>query len=148
MNPPDLRSGDLFATIETLPGALGCRVEIAATMREALARTSLSRDQVVDKMAYHLGERFSLASLDGYVAPSHGDKAESPRDVPLLRAMAFDAALGQPVLFDLWCRKSGLMAVSSDDAALLEWARLHHEEREIAERKRALEVSLKLRRGK
>lgn len=139
-------SRDLFDASQTTAGALGCRVEIAATMAEALAQCGLSRAQVADKMGFHLGEKFSEATLNGYVAPSHGEKAEAPRDVTLQRAMAFDAALGSDVLLSLYARKRGERQVmNADDAALLEWARLHHEERELAERRRALEVTLKMR---
>lgn len=63
--------------------------------------------------------------------------------------MAFDAAIGQDVLLALYARKRGnRQIVTSDDAALLEWAKLHQEQQAIAARKRALEAVLLTRRTK
>lgn len=138
---------DLFQDAAEQPGALGCRAEIAATMANALkmaAERGLSREAVAERMAYHLGERFSVATLNGYTAPSHTDKAEQPRDISLLRAMAFDAALGQDVLLGLYARKRGnRRVITAAEAAYVELGRIHQQERELAERKRALQTLLK-----
>jgi hypothetical protein len=78
--------------------------------------------------------------LNAYSAQSH------EHEISLRRAMAFDAALGEDVLLNLYtAKRGGRAAIGPDDAALLEWARLHHQERELAERRRALEAALKMR---
>lgn len=143
-------SFDLFADAPERPGGMGCRVEIAATMVEALriaATHGLSRDDVAERMAFHLGDKFNPATLNGYTAPSHTDKAEQPRDISLMRAMAFDAALGEDVLLGLYARKRGeRRVVTADEAAFIELGRIHQQERELAERKRALQTLLKVSR--
>lgn len=143
----DRLSLDLFADSLERPGSLGCRVEIAATMAEALkaaALQGLSREAVAERMAYHLGDKFNPATLNGYTAPSHTERAESPRDISLLRAMAFDAAVGSDVLLGLYARKRGeRRVVTAGEAAFIELGRIHQQERELAERKRALQTLLK-----
>lgn len=138
---------DLFADAPERPGGLGCRVEIAATMADALkaaAGRGMDRDAVAERMAFHLGDKFNPATLNGYTAPSHTEKAEQPRDISLLRAMAFDAALGQDVLLGLYARKRGeRRVISADEAAFIELGRIHQQERDLAERKRALQSLLK-----
>ena len=138
---------DLFAEAPERPGALGCRVEIAATMAEALrvaATQGVSREAVAERMGYHLGDRVSGATLNGYTAPSHTGKAEQPRDISLLRAMAFDAAIGQDVLLGLYARQRGeWCVVTAADAAYIELGRIHQQARDLAERKRALQSLLK-----
>lgn len=135
---------DLFADAPERPGALGCAIEIAATLAEALERArrgGLSREQVAARMSFHLGEKFSENMLNGYAAQSH-----EAHEISLRRAMALDAALGGDTLLNLYAAKRGGRAVIDQDAAaLLEWARLHHQERELAERRKALEAALKAR---
>lgn len=143
----DRRSLDLFADSPERPGALGCRVEVAATMAEALRRASergVTREQVAVRMANHLGERFNPDTLNGYTAPSHTERAESPRDISFIRAMAFDAALGEDVLLGLYARKRGeRRVVTAEEAAFIELGRIQQQERELALRKRALQTMLK-----
>lgn len=139
MRRDDPYTANLFDEPAGRPGEMGCAIEIAATMGEALDRAKrergLSREEVASRMAWHLGEKFGVATLNGYCASSHEDREPSLR-----RAMAFDAALGADVLLGLYARKRGeRMVLSSHDAALLEWARLHQQEKAISERKRALE---------
>lgn len=140
----DPHTPDLFAHAPERPGALGCGIEIAATMAEALERArqqGLTRSEVAARMGYHLGEKFSEATLNGYCAQSHEE-----REITLKRAMAFDAALGNDALLALYTRKrGGRVVLPEEDAALLEWARLHQEEKALSERKRALEAVLKLK---
>lgn len=149
MRAHDPYTESLFPEIaEPRAGELGCAIEIAATMNEALERArirrNISREDVASRMAYHLGEKFGVTTLNGYCASSHED-----REPTLRRAMAFDAALGEDVLLNMYARKlGGRQIVSADDAALLEWARLHHQEREIAERKRAIEAAIKSKGGR
>lgn len=144
---PDTASGDLFAADAERPGALGCQVEIAARMAVAMERArerGLTRERIAERMSYLLGEKISLDTLNGYVAPSHRD-----REIPFKRALAFDAALGEDVLLGLAAEKlGGRQLVSANDADLLAWARLHHEERQLAARKKALEAVLMSRSGK
>lgn len=143
----DRLSLDLFADAPERPGALGCRVEIAATMAEALkaaAARGLVRDAVAERMSFHLGDKFNPATLNGYTAPSHTEKAEQPRDISLLRAMAFDAALDSDVLLGLYARKRGeRRVITAEEAAYIELGRIHQQERKLGERKRALQTLLK-----
>lgn len=136
---------DLFADAPERPGRLGCAVEIAATMARAieLARPrGLDRAAIVARMSYHLGERISEATLNGYTSQAHDE-----REISLRRAMAFDAALGEDVLLGLYAEKiGGRQVVSAADADLLEWARLHHEERQLAARRKALEAAMVIHR--
>lgn len=140
----DIHTPDLFADAPERPGTLGCGIEIAATMTEALEKArknGLTRGDAAARMSFHLGEKFSEATLDGYCAQSHND-----REITLKRAMAFDAALGNDALLSLYTRKrGGRVVMTEDDAALLEWAQLHQEEKALSERKRALEAVLKLK---
>ncbi len=143
-----IQEPDLFADAPDQPGGLGCAVEIAATIAQALeaarTRSGLSREAVVQRMSYHLGERVSEPTLDSYTS-----QAQTGREISLRRAMAFDAAVGQDVLLALYARKRGhRQIVTADDAALLEWARLHQEQQAIAARKRAIESMLLTRRNK
>jgi hypothetical protein len=136
---------DLFADLPERPGALGCAVEISASIAQALERAradqGLDRDAVAARMGYHLGERMSVNMLNAYAAQSH-----EAHEISLRRAMALDAALGGDCLLGLYAAKrGGRQVIGADDAALLEWARLHHQERELAERRRALEIALRLR---
>ena len=81
-------------------------------------------------------------SLNGYTSQAHGE-----REISLRRAMAFDAALGEDILLGLYAEKlGGRQVVSAADADMLEWARLHHEERQLAARKKALEAVLNNKR--
>ncbi|MDP2786646.1 MAG: helix-turn-helix transcriptional regulator [Pseudomonadota bacterium] len=145
----DVRTSDLFADAPNRPGALGCAIEIAASIGEALERVrkerGMTREQVAERMSFHLGEKLSENMLNNYVSQAHGQ-----HEISLRRAMALDAALeGTPqcdTLLRLYARKRGERAViNQDDAALLEWARLHHQERELAERRKVLEAALKVR---
>ena len=143
--PHDSRTPDLFADLAPAPGSLGCAPEVAAVMREALDRLQdergLTRDDVAAAMSRLLGESLSVATLNGYCAKSHEDREPTFR-----RAMAFDAVCHEPVLLGLYVRKLGLgHLITDEDAELLEWAKLHREEQRIAERKRALQASMKLR---
>jgi hypothetical protein len=150
---PDLHTGSLFdpaalaaagALAGPPAGALGCAVELAACMAQALDHArhhGLPREAVAERMGYYLGAPLSVATLNGHCAQSHAD-----REPTLRQAMAFDAALGRDVLLAMWCTKAGgRQVVNADDAALLEWARLHQQERDIAERKKALQASLRVR---
>lgn len=147
------RSLDLFATTSARPGSLGCRAEISAAMAEALKRAAargICREDVAARMSLYLGEKISVATLNGYTAPSHTSQAEERgqpvRDISFMRAMAFDAAIEEDALMSLFAGKlGGRKVVSNEDAALLEWARLHQQEQELAKRKKALEAVLKVR---
>lgn len=138
---------DMFADSADRPGDLSCAVEIAATISEALDRArgrGLNRADVAQKMSWHLGERLSENMLNAYAAQSH-----EKHEISLRRAIALDLVLGEDALLRLYTAKRGGRAVmSDDDAALLEWARLHREEKALSERKRALEAVLRTRPGK
>lgn len=121
---------------------MGCAIEIAATITAALEQAhkrGLSRDDVAERMSFHLGGKISEATISGYAAPSHKD-----RELTLERAMAFDAALGQDVLLGLYARKRGdRRVITADEATYIELGRIHQKEKELAERKRALQTLLK-----
>jgi hypothetical protein len=133
---------DLFADAPDRPGSLGCAVEIAATMAQAIERArtrNITRVDLVERMSFHLGEKISEATLNGYTSQAHGD-----REISLRRAMAFDAALREDVLLGLYAEKQGdRRVVTRADAAYIELGRIHQAERELAERKRALQTLLK-----
>jgi len=145
------RSLDLFSENTTRPGSLGCRAEIAATMADALKRAGtrgISREEVAARMSTFLGEKIGVGTLNGYVAPSHTTQAaerdQPVRDISFMRAMAFDAAVEEDALLGLFAEKRGnRKIVTSTDTALLEWARLHRQEKELAERRKALEAVLR-----
>ncbi|MDD5391161.1 MAG: hypothetical protein PHD37_17630 [Gallionellaceae bacterium] len=151
----DMRNLSLFDQNTTRPGSLGCIAEIAAALGEAMARAAergISREEIANRMTVYLGEKISTGTLNGYAAPSHTTQAAErgvpERHISFMRAMAFDAAVEEDALLGLFCEKrGGRRAVSSDDAALLEWAHLHRQEKELAERKKALEAVFKLRGG-
>lgn len=129
-------------------GGLGCAVEIAAAITQALdsarIQRGLSRENVVQRMGFHLGERLSEATLNSYTS-----QAQEGREISLWRAMAFDAALGTDVLLALYARKRGArQVVTQEEGELLEWARLHQQEKAIAARKRALEAVLITRQAR
>jgi hypothetical protein len=133
---------DLFADAPDPPGSLGCAIEIAATIGQAIesarSQRGLSREAITQRMRFHLGERISEATLNSYTS-----QAQEGREISLRRAMAFDAALGSDTLLTLYARKRGArQVITQDDAALLEWARILQEEKTLAARKRALEAAL------
>jgi hypothetical protein len=144
-------SFDLFADAPERPGGLACRIEIAATMAEALrvaGKQGLQREVVVKRMAFHLGDKLNPDTLNNYTSESRAEQGDehtaSARDISLLRAMAFDAAIGSDVLLSLYARKRGeRRVVTADEAAFIELGRIHHQERALAERKRALQTLLK-----
>ena len=152
----DRRTLDLFTPAATRPGSLGCRAEVAGAMAEAMKRAAergITREEIASRMSIFLGEKISAGTLNGYVAPSHTTQAaengQPARDISLMRAMAFDAAIEEDVLMGLFAEKRGhRKVVTNDDAALLEWARLHQQEKELAERKKALEAVFKLKGGR
>jgi len=152
----DHRSLDLFAPTGARPGSLGCRTEIAATLSDAMKRAAergIDREEIAARMSAYLGEKISVATLNGYSSQSHtsqaAERGEPARDINMMRAMAFDAAIEEDVLLELFADKlGGRVIVSQKDAALLEWARLHQEEKALAEKKRALEVVMKLKGGR
>lgn len=144
---------DLFSSNTARHGSLGCRAEVAAAMVEAMklaAARNIDREEIASRMSVYLGEKISAGTLNGYCAPSHtsqaADNGQPARDISFMRAMAFDAAVEEDVLLGLYADKiGGRRVVSGDDAALLEWARLHHQEKELSERKKALEMVMKLK---
>jgi len=147
----NMSSFDLFTDTPERPGSLGCRVEIAATMAEEIrlaAERGINREIIAASMSFHLGEKIGVATLNGYTAPSHtggaADRGEPPRDISLVRAMAFDAAIGVDVLLQLFARKRGdLRVVTAEEAAYIELGRINQEEKSLAERKRALQMILR-----
>lgn len=151
----DTHTLDMFSPASPRPGSLGCRTEIAATLAAAMKRAAgrgISREEIASRMSVYLGEKIGAATLNGYSAQSHTGLAEARgepvRDISLMRAMAFDAAVEEDVLIGLFAGKcGGRGVVSREDAALLEWAQLHRKERELAERKKALEAVFKLKRS-
>lgn len=136
---------DLFGD-KAQPGAgsLGCAIEIASTMSQALEKArqgGLKREEVADRMSYFLGERISVATINSFTSI-----AQDTREVSLRRAIAFDAATEGNALLDLYCAKRGNRhVITTEDAAFIELGKIHHQERELADRKRALQIALKAR---
>jgi len=155
---PDLTL-DLFSSNTTRPGSLGCRAEVAATMADAIRRATdrgINREDIAARMSAYLGEKISAGTLNGYTAPSHTShtsqaaaSGQPARDISFMRAMAFDAAVEEDVLLALFAEKrNSRKIISGEDAALLEWARLHQQEKELGERKRVLEAVMKVKGGR
>lgn len=122
---------------------------MADAMKRAAER-GISREEIASRMSVYLGEKIGAGTLNGYAAPSHtvqaAERGVPERHISFMRAMAFDAAVEQDVLMGLFADKiGGRRVISSEDAALLEWAHLHRQERELAERKKALEAVFKLK---
>lgn len=145
---------NLFSSNANRPGSFGCRAEVAATMAAAMKRAAergISREEIAARMSVYLGEKINVGTLNGFAAPSHtshaAERGAPTRDISFLRAMAFDAAVEEDALIELFANKRGARkVVNSDDAALLEWAILHRQEKELAERKRLLEAAMKLQK--
>lgn len=140
----DALTRDLFGTSAESAGALGCGIEIAATLNEALAKAhvaGISRSEVARRMSHHLGEAVSEANLGDWCSPSHR------YPISLLRSLAFDAALGQDVLLGLFARKRERRVVSIAEAHFAELGRLREERRRLAEREKLLELTLRTGRG-
>lgn len=143
---------NLFGQNTTRPGSLGCVAEIAATLSGAMARVAergISREEIASRMSLYLGEKISVGTLNGYAAPSHTSQAAErgvpERHISLARAMAFDAAVDEDALLGLFCdKRGGRQPVSRPDAALLECAKLQRQEKELAERRKALEAAIRL----
>ncbi|BCB26448.1 hypothetical protein SKTS_13340 [Sulfurimicrobium lacus] len=133
---------DLFT--QPRAGSLACGIEIAATMVEAIDRArerGITREMIAASMGYHLGETMSENMLNAYTAQSR-DKHE----INLRRAMAFDAALQEDVLLNLYAQKrGGRRVITDEEAAYIELGRIHQEEKDLAERKRALQLMLKVK---
>jgi hypothetical protein len=142
MGRADPFTQDLFSTQQTRAGSLACGVEIAAIMAEAIDRArerGITREMIVTRMSAYLGEVMSENMLNAYTAQSR-DKHE----INLRRAMAFDAALQEDVLLALYAQKrGGRRVITAEDAAYIELGRIHQEEKDLAERKRALQAMLK-----
>lgn len=142
----DLFTRNLFDSESESAGSLACGIEIASTMAEALARAQekgIRREQVAEKMSFYLGERVSEQMLYAYTATSK-DKHE----ISMRRAMAFDAAINSDVLLGLYAKKRGdRRVITHEEAAYIELGRIHQEEKELAERKRALQAILKVKGG-
>lgn len=136
---------DLFT--QPRAGSLACGIEIAAAMADAIDRArerGITRDMIVSNMSYHLGETMSENMLNAYTAQSR-DKHE----INLRRAMAFDAAIGEDVLLSLYAQKrGGRRVITDEEAAYIELGRIHQEEKDLAERKRALQAMLRVKGGR
>lgn len=139
------QQNDLF---EQAPGAgsLACAIEIAAAMSAAIdeaRQRGLSREDIANRMSYHLGERLSVAMLNAYTAPSR-----DTHEINLRRAMAFDAAIERDVLLQIFAGKRGnRRVISQEEAIYIELGKIHQQERELAERKRTLQAMHKLKLG-
>lgn len=135
---------DLFS--QPRAGSLGCAIEIAATMADAIDRArerGMTREMIATAMSYHLGETMSENMLNAYTAQSR-----EKHEINLRRAMAFDAALGEDVLLNLYAQKrGGRRVISEEEAAYIELGRIHQEEKDLADRKRALQAMLRVKGG-
>ena len=142
MRRADPFTQDLFT--QPRAGSLACGIEIAATLSDAIDRArdrGITRKIIVEKMSYHLGESMSENMLDAYTA-----KSRDKHEINLRRAMAFDAALQEDVLLNLYADKRGGRRVfTEEEAAYIELGRIHQEEKDLAERKRALQLMLKVK---
>lgn len=139
----DIFTRNLFDAETEKAGSLACGIEIAATMGEALLRVretkGITRKQVAERMSYLLGEKFTETMLNAYAATS-----KDAHEPSLRRSIAFDAAVEEDVLIGIHARKlGGRRIITAEEAAYIELGRIHQEEKQLAERKRALQLMLK-----
>lgn len=147
---------DLFSSNQVRPGSLGCPAEVMATIAGAMKRAAargISREEIASRMSEYLGEKISVATINGFTAPSHtvhaGERGVPERRISMMQAMAFDAAVEEDALIGLYAGKLGGRAIiSQEDQQLLEWAKLHREEKALAERKKELEAVMKSKGGR
>jgi hypothetical protein len=139
-------TADLFGDpAQVAPGSCSCSIEIAHTMSEAIDKcreAGVDRERIADRMSYLLGDKVSVAMLNAYTAPSR-----ETHQINVERAIAFDAAvhavIDQRVLLPLQARHAGERVVSKAEAAHIELGRIYLQERELRERKRALQIILR-----
>ncbi len=138
----DSATPDLFNdTDSSNPGSVACSIEIAHTMSEALDRcrdAGVDREQVADRMSFLLGDQeVSVAMLNAYTAASR-----TTHQINVERAIAFDqtvkSVLGQRPLLRLQAKHAQERVVTTEEAAFIELGRIYQQERELAQRKRAL----------
>lgn len=142
----DSKTVDLFNDAAgTTPGSCACSIEIAHTMSEALDKcreAGVDRERVADRMSYLIGDKVSVAMLNAYSAPSR-----ETHQINVERAIAFDATVksvtGTSPLLRLQARHAGDRVVSQEEAAHIELGRIFLQERELRERKSALQVLLR-----
>ena len=145
MSRHDSKTSDLFNEADGVaPGSGACSIEIAHTMSQALDRcreSGVDRERIAERMTYLLGEKVSVAMLNAYTAPSR-----DTHQINVERAIAFDAAgksvVGTRALLHLQARHGGERIVSKEEAAFIELGRIYQQERQLRERKRALQVIL------
>lgn len=146
MQRHDSRTPDLFnAAANATPGSCACSIEIAHTMSEALDKcreVGVDRERIADRMSYLIGEKVSVPMLNAYTAPSR-----ESHQINVERAIAFDTAVksltGTAALLHLQARHAGERVVSQEEAAHIELGRIFLEERQLRERKAALQVLLR-----
>lgn len=132
---------DLFDAHAHGPGSLALDIEICAVIADALAKAAangMTREDVAARMSRLCGEKVGVNSLNDWSSAAHANHR-----ITLARAVVFDAALGGDPLLGLHAGKRGYKVVSHADAALLELGRIHQQERDLAERKRALQTLLR-----
>lgn len=146
MHRHDSKTPDLFIdSAGNIPGSCACSIEIAHTMSEALDKcreAGVDRERIADRMSYLLGDKVSVSMLNAYSAPSR-----ETHQINVERAIAFDAAVrtvtGTRALLHLQARHAGERVVSQEEAAHIELGRIFLQERELRERKSALQVLLR-----
>ena len=128
------------------PGSVACSIEIAHTMSDALDKcrvAGVDRTKVAERMSWLLGDQeVSVAMLNAYTAASR-----TTHQINVERAIAFDSAvhgaIGKRPLLHLQASHAKEHLVSQDEFALIELGRIYLQQRELSERRRALQVILK-----
>lgn len=134
---------DLFEAASTTAGSLACAIEVTAVMNEVIRRCAqrdLKREDIVQRMSDYLGEPVSLAMLNAYTA-----KSRDTHEISLRRAMAFDAATECDALLQLFAGKRGRVTINTEEAHYIELGRIHQQERDLAERKKLIQLQLRIK---
>jgi hypothetical protein len=122
--------------------------EVKRQIRMALAKTTMSRDQIVDQMNAlaardGLRETMTKATLDGWCKDSDASRMPS-----IVRLVLFCHVLGTIEPFRAVTRPLGCDVVGPEEKAVLRWGKAELEKRRAAKRARLALENLETEDGK
>jgi hypothetical protein len=140
---------DLFSMVEKLhdacstdrkpiPGSCNISALIRAGISDALKNCTLSRYHVAAKMSELLGREITKAQLDAFSAES-----KDGHRFPLEYLPAFIMATGDMSLMRMLAEQCNGYFIQNEDALKLELGKIADEERQLKERRRAIQTILK-----
>jgi hypothetical protein len=110
-------------------------------IRKALADTirlsSLSRDEIAERMGAYLGCEVSVSQLNAWTAESKGGYR-----FPLAYLPAFCRAVGSSHVLAQVARSCGLYVIAEEEYRIFELGKIEQQERLLAARKRVLQKEL------